>query len=375
MSDIIYELDNISEYILDITQNKLIIKKNLIELTENNYKSFNYTKSTILECKINNKDVSKLNFSPIVCELWKYLKTINIDFRNHTKINYANIKINSDYTFINNLNVYMQRQNSKTAFFEIFNLVKTLDIKFYIKIELENKKIVFLENNCKDDKILKSIDNEEIELNLENVNDYDFEGSVIEYIKINDENIKNSYQYLTYYLLELCENTGYYICDFKFINIYNNGTSEYKTYEYRVTYNNKFRIQPLASKKKMFAVLKILDLIYIDFEMKITLSNKQKLFIKRNSELAYLAKKYKVKNIHFFMNKDLNKGQDLFVYPKETTLDTVIKNLVDNNLNIAIKNGKGRWYIKNKEFNTALEGLNSLEKYNASRCKCYLIEY
>lgn len=147
MSDIIYELDNISDYILDITQNKLIIKRNLIELTANNYKSFNYTKSVILGCKINNKDISKLKYKSIVLDLWKYLKTININFRNFTTMKYEEgLRNTNGYQYDKYLNASLQCKDAFGTFNEIFNLVKTIDITFYIKIELENKKIVYFEN-------------------------------------------------------------------------------------------------------------------------------------------------------------------------------------------------------------------------------------
>jgi len=148
MSDIIYELENISEYILDITQNKLIIKKNLVEITENNYKSFNYTKSTILDCKINNEDINKLKYKSIILDIWKYLKIININFRTHTSMNYEEgLRKTNGYHYDTDLNMSLQNKNALGSFIEIFNLVKKLDIVFYIKIELENKKIIYLANN------------------------------------------------------------------------------------------------------------------------------------------------------------------------------------------------------------------------------------
>jgi hypothetical protein len=176
MSDIIYELENISEYILDITQNKLIIKKNLIELTEDNYKLFNYIKSNILECKLNNEDVSKLKYKSIVLDLWNYLKTDDINFRNYTTMKYEEgLRTTNGYHYDKDLNVSLQYKDALKTFIEIFNLVKTLDIKFYIKIELENKKIVYLEN--KGDNYVKIN-------NLENLLNYDFTGSNILDIEI-----------------------------------------------------------------------------------------------------------------------------------------------------------------------------------------------
>jgi len=184
MSDIIYELENISDYILDITQNKLIIKKNLIELTENNYKSFNYTKSSIIDCKLNNSDVSKLKYKSIVLDIWKYLKIISINFRNHTTMKYEEgLRKTNGFQYDKDLNISLQNKDALGTFIEIFNLVKKLDIVFYIKIELENKKIIYLENNGNNKNTIN---------NLEKLATYDFTCSNILNVELDNTHYNTS---------------------------------------------------------------------------------------------------------------------------------------------------------------------------------------
>jgi hypothetical protein len=380
--DIVFELENISDYILDITQNKLIIKRNLIKINNDNINSFNYIKSNILECNFNNQNVSKLKYKSIILDLWKYLKSINVDFRNFTSMNYKEGEYKKlGHQYDKKLNVSLQGKDAKGSFLEIFNLVNNCNINFYIKIQLEDKKVIYFENNnlIPKNNLLPVIDLNEypkkIMLNLQNINEYNYDNSDITKLIINNEDIKKSYQYLIYYLLEKCENTGYDIYNFDFIKLHKNGTDEYSKLEGRITYNNKYRIQSLTSKRKILVILNILELLYIDFELEIKLIDGNILYIEKENGLNKIANKYKLKNIHFFMNKDINKGQDLLKFGKDEILENIIGNIIKNNLNIAIKNGGGQWYIKNKDFNKAYETLNNPNICNVSRCKCYLLEY
>jgi hypothetical protein len=60
------------------------------------------------------------------------------------------LRTTNGYHYNKYLNVSLQNKDALGTFLEVFNLVKTLDIKFYIKIELKNKKIVYLENKGND---------------------------------------------------------------------------------------------------------------------------------------------------------------------------------------------------------------------------------
>lgn len=150
MGEVVYELDNISDYILDITGDKLIIMRNLIEITESNYKSFDFKHSVILECKINNNSVSKLKYKPIISELWEYLNSKDKDFKIHTTMNYEEGSRNTNgFNYITKLNMSVQGKDAFGSFCEIFKLVNVFDIDFYIKLKLSNNKVVYFENISK----------------------------------------------------------------------------------------------------------------------------------------------------------------------------------------------------------------------------------
>ena len=146
-NDIVYELDNISDYILDIDKNKLIIKRKIITITELNFKKFNYTNSIILECKINKVQSEKLKYKSIILYLWDYLNSININFKNITTMRYkeGEYKMHG-YSYYKKLDLSVQSKDANASFLEIINLVSKHTIPFYIKIKLENKNIVYFDN-------------------------------------------------------------------------------------------------------------------------------------------------------------------------------------------------------------------------------------
>lgn len=143
-STIVFELDNISNYILDITQNKLIIKHNITALNLDNINDFDYANSVILECKINTIDVNKLKYKSIMLEILKYLKTIKVNFRDVITMNYQDgIKTINGYHYDYDLNISIQSKDSKGTLTEIVNIIKKTNISFYIKIKLINNQIIY----------------------------------------------------------------------------------------------------------------------------------------------------------------------------------------------------------------------------------------
>lgn len=384
--EIVFELDNISNYTLDITQNKLIIKKQATEINFSNFKNYDYKFSNILECKINNIDVIKLSFQCIIVDLWKYLLSIDIDYKDLTTLKIGDeLKDKKKINYNKDLDIYFYSKNALGSLSEIFHLVNKFNIDFYIKLELKDKKIIYFKNDNFNEKTynydneknkcfkLKEVEN--IELTAKNIDKFNFDNSNIKLILINDNKIISSYLFLIYYLLDLCEKMGYNIYKFNFIEVFKFGCDEYDLYSHNISYNSKFRIKPLDNKNIMNIVLNILDLIHIDFKIEIELENKNILYLKKENKLQELIKLHNIKNIHLFINRDLNENNELIKYHKDYKLEEIINILVNNNLNIAVKKEDGEWYLKNKKYNIAYDNLSNSNKFYKHNNICYLIEY
>ncbi|NBY14787.1 MAG: hypothetical protein EBQ72_00330 [Actinobacteria bacterium] len=86
-----------------------------------------------------------------------------------------------------------------------------------------------------------------------------------------------------------------------------------------------------------------------------------------------------VSSITLFTDKDVfpfkNKVEWLG-FSKENTLGQMIDLAMQNDCNMITKNGGGKWYLKNEDYNEIIHRMNAQEdKYHRPRYITYVIKY
>jgi hypothetical protein len=119
----------------------------LIEL--NKLKKYEFCKSKIEKCIINNKSTKLKNYKPIFEHIYEIINDVD-KIMQHTTINIIReYKIDKGYTYLKKLKISVQGVDANTAIYEIFNLCCRFNINVQLNILLTNSKklIVNYENN------------------------------------------------------------------------------------------------------------------------------------------------------------------------------------------------------------------------------------
>ena len=99
--------------------------------------------STIIECKINDDSLKKLNYRSILINIYEKMNNSDQILEN-TTFNFSrdknyNIK---GYNYIKSIKMCMQDKCAKMTLKEIVNMIKINKFKFCIKIKLLNDEII-----------------------------------------------------------------------------------------------------------------------------------------------------------------------------------------------------------------------------------------
>lgn len=137
-------IQNIENYQISFYKNNMILTKKKEKITFEDLKNYNFKHSNIISCEINNIKVEYNKYRPIIFYIYSILNNKDIIMKN----SFLNIKegkiLNKGYEYIKSLNISVQGVDSNKIIKEIYHMTKLGNIKINIKIQLENKKIIYI---------------------------------------------------------------------------------------------------------------------------------------------------------------------------------------------------------------------------------------
>ncbi len=135
------KIPNISNYIMEIVDDTLILTSKLNYITESDINRICLLDSMILRCKIDDKEVDRLKYKSILLYIYKQMPA-NLILQN-TEMNIKLIETNENgYTWYKDIHMSIQGKDSNLTFKEIIRMIKLNEMKLEIEIELKNKEII-----------------------------------------------------------------------------------------------------------------------------------------------------------------------------------------------------------------------------------------
>ena len=133
-------IDN-TNYIIIEKENgdKLLKKITSINITDiKDIKDYDFKKSIILKCLINNEDFNKLKYKLILEQIYKLIKD-GVKIIKNTKLNIKTIKKEDEgFYYLDNIGISIQGVDSNKCLLEIINQCLENQIKLSMKIKLIN---------------------------------------------------------------------------------------------------------------------------------------------------------------------------------------------------------------------------------------------
>ncbi len=139
-------IDNTNYIIIKQEDGNILLKKNnFVDITDiKDIKNYDFKKSSILECSINNEEFNKLKYKSILEEIYKIINDGVIIIK-HTKLNIKTIKKeNEGYYYLDDIGISVQGVDSNKCLLEIINQCIENEIELKIKIKLINNIIIYL---------------------------------------------------------------------------------------------------------------------------------------------------------------------------------------------------------------------------------------
>ena len=131
-------IDN-TNYIIIEKENgdKLLKKITSINITDiKNIKDYDFKKSIILKCLINNEDFNKLKYKLILEQIYKLIKD-GVKIIKNTKLNIKTIKKEDEgFYYLDNIGISIQGVDSNKCLLEIINQCLENQIKLSMKIKI-----------------------------------------------------------------------------------------------------------------------------------------------------------------------------------------------------------------------------------------------
>jgi hypothetical protein len=125
----------------------ILLKKKCIIINEpEKICDYNFSKSSILSCSINDKKVDKLKYKSIMVNIFDIINSAK-KIKTNTLINICDGEKNDNgYVYYEKLNISIQGTDSNYSLKEILTQCNFNKIKLNMEIELENKQIVYIIN-------------------------------------------------------------------------------------------------------------------------------------------------------------------------------------------------------------------------------------
>lgn len=135
------KIPNISNYIIEIVDDTLILTSKTQYITESDINKICLIGSMILECKINNEDVNRLKYKSILIHIYKQMPA-NLILQN-TEFNIKLVETNElGYSWCQDLNMSIQGKDANLTFKEIIRMIKLMNFSMEIKIKLKNEEVI-----------------------------------------------------------------------------------------------------------------------------------------------------------------------------------------------------------------------------------------
>lgn len=143
-------LDNVNYEILNENNGNILMKKiisfNITHLHE--LKNFDFKKSKIVSCKINDYNINKLKYKSILNYIYKLIDNGSKIIKN-TTLNIKTIEENNDgFYYLDDIGISIQGAESNKCLLEIINQCIVNDIDINLKIKLNNLSTVNLDFLC-----------------------------------------------------------------------------------------------------------------------------------------------------------------------------------------------------------------------------------
>ena len=119
---------------------KLLKKITNVNITDiKNIKDYDFKRSIIIECSINNKEFNKLKYKSILEEIYKQINDGTKIIKN-TKLNIKTLrKEDEGFYYLENIGISIQGVESNKCLFEIINQCIENEIELTMKIKLLNE--------------------------------------------------------------------------------------------------------------------------------------------------------------------------------------------------------------------------------------------
>jgi len=128
-----------TNYTIEEKENGCILLKKIVIITindANDIKNYDFKKSTILSCLINNNDANKLKYKSILEQIYELINDGTKIIKN-TKINIKTIKKEDEgFYHMDNIGISIQSTESNKTISEIVNQCTHNGIKMVMKIKL-----------------------------------------------------------------------------------------------------------------------------------------------------------------------------------------------------------------------------------------------
>jgi hypothetical protein len=139
-------ISNIENYNISFYNGNMIltkkVKKNKLQLEELN--KYNFAKSKIIKCKIDNNCVELNKYLRILFFLYKLIDNREL-ILNNTKLNIVDNRYeDKGFKYLEQLNISIQRVDSNKSLQEIIHITNICNIKLELEIELEDGKHIFI---------------------------------------------------------------------------------------------------------------------------------------------------------------------------------------------------------------------------------------
>ena len=140
-----YIIDNNNYIIIDKDNGDKLLKKiNIIDIKD--IKNYDFGKSIILDCKINNNNNIKLKYKSILSYIYELINDGTKIIKN-TLLNIKTIKkTDNGFYYMNNLGISIQCVDSNKCVDEITTQCNKNNINIEMKIKLINNIIVYIKN-------------------------------------------------------------------------------------------------------------------------------------------------------------------------------------------------------------------------------------
>ena len=131
-------IDNTNYVLTKIDNGDILLKKiNHVIITEiKSIKEYNFSKSIIYECFINNKEFNKLKYKSVLEQIYKLIGDGTKIIKN-TKLNIKTIKKEDEgFYYLDNIGISVQGVDSNKGLLEIINQCVTNQIELSMKIKM-----------------------------------------------------------------------------------------------------------------------------------------------------------------------------------------------------------------------------------------------